>query len=377
MDARGLHDPQARRPPRRRVRSFPCRGLEPGRHARDLAHRGSPALRRPSFAVRFRALGALAPARRSEAVHPTVQCPQRRPSIRNADDHLPRLVSFSTSPRSRTSCRILMMTPHSTLTQTETPRLMTNGPRSLANRLTPHHPQCDFADGRASFDAVAASLTKTQIKAASHPGSILVLAGAGTGKTSTLTAAVAHRIAVDKIPPLRVLAVTFTNKAAGEMARRIRATLGPDAAPHWLGTFHGLAARQLRTGPDVASLRDNFDILGAGDSRRILRRIMKAMNLSSDEAEGGKRDPAKIVAGHIGKFKDLLMTPKGARSHVENGIAEANRTGAPIDAAGLTMAAKVYPEYQTRLREANAADFGDLLLWPTLALVNDADYRAR
>src|SRR3984885_9221504 len=150
-------------------------------------------------------------------------------------------------------------------------------------RATPHHPQCDFADGRASFDAVAASLTKTQIKAASHPGSILVLAGAGTGKTSTLTAAVAHRIAVDGVPPHRVLAVTFTNKAAGEMAGRILAALGPDSAPHWLGTFHGLAARQLRAGPEVASLRENFDILAADAFRRILRRIMKAINLSNDE----------------------------------------------------------------------------------------------
>ena len=174
-----------------------------------------------------------------------------------------------------------------------------------------------------------------------------------------------------------MLAVTFTNKAAGEMAGRIRAALGPDSAPDWLGTFHGLAARQLRAGPEVASLRDNFDILDTDDSRRILRRIMKAMNLSSDEDEGGKRDPVKIVAGHIGKFKDLLMTPKGARSHVENQIAEGNRIGAAIDVIGLTMAAKVYPEYQTGLREENAADFGDLLLWPTLALVNDADYRAR
>ena len=71
------------------------------------------------------------------------------------------------------------------------------------------------------------------------------------------------------------------------------------------------------------------------------------------------------------------MTPKGARSHVENRLAGGNRTGAPIDVAGLTIAAKVYPEYQTGLREANAADFGDLLLWPTLALVNDVAYRAR
>ena len=170
-------------------------------------------------------------------------------------------------------------------------------------RPPPDHPQRDFADGRASFDAIASSLTKTQIKAASHPGSILVLAGAGTGKTSTLTAAVAHRIAVDEIPPHRVLAVTFTNKAAGEMAGRIRAALGPDAAPHWLGTFHGLAARQLRAGPEVASLRDNFDILDADDSRRILRRIMKAMNLSSDEDEGGKRDPSKSSQATSGNSK--------------------------------------------------------------------------
>jgi DNA helicase-2/ATP-dependent DNA helicase PcrA len=169
-------------------------------------------------------------------------------------------------------------------------------------RAPPEHRQRDFADGRDSFNAIASSLTQAQVMAASHPGSILVLAGAGTGKTSTLTAAVAHRIAVDGVPPHRVLAVTFTNKAAGEMAGRIRAALGLDAAPHWLGTFHGLAARQLRAGPEVASLRDNFDILDADDSRRILRRIMKAMNLSSDEDEGGKRDPVKIVAGHIGKF---------------------------------------------------------------------------
>jgi DNA helicase-2/ATP-dependent DNA helicase PcrA len=98
-------------------------------------------------------------------------------------------------------------------------------------RAPPEHPQRDFPD-RASFDAIASSLTQAQVKAACHPGSILVLAGAGTGKTSTLTAAVAHRITVDGIPPHRVLAVTFTNKAAGEMAARIRAALGPDVAPH-------------------------------------------------------------------------------------------------------------------------------------------------
>jgi DNA helicase-2/ATP-dependent DNA helicase PcrA len=206
-------------------------------------------------------------------------------------------------------------------------------------RPPPDHPRRDFAYSPASCDAITSSLAKTQINATCHPGSILVLAGAGTGKNSTLTAAVAHRIAVDGIPPHRVLAVTFTNKAASEMASRIRAALGSDAAPHRLGTFHGLAARQLRAGPEVASLRDNFDILDADDSRRILRRIMKAMNLPSDGRQ--RRPPQNRRRPHRG----IQRPPDGA---------------------------EVYPEYQTRLREPNAADFGDLLRWPTLALVNDA-----
>jgi DNA helicase II / ATP-dependent DNA helicase PcrA len=87
------------------------------------------------------------------------------------------------------------------------------------------------------------------------------------------------------------------------MAGRIRTALGPEASPHWLGTFHGLAARQLRAGPEVASLRDNFDILDAEDSCRILRRIMKVMNLSSDEDEGGKRDPSRSSQATSGSSK--------------------------------------------------------------------------
>ena len=182
-------------------------------------------------------------------------------------------------------------------------------------RPPPDHPQRDFADSPASFDAITSSLTKTQINAACHPGSILVLAGAGTGKTSTLTAAVAHRIARRRhSAPSR--SRRHLHQQGGKRNGDVASVQPwvPDAAPHWLGTFHGLAARQLRAGPEVASLRDNFDILDANNSRRILRRIMKAMNLSSDEDEGGKRDPVKIVAGHIGKFKDLLMAPKSTRN---------------------------------------------------------------
>jgi DNA helicase-2/ATP-dependent DNA helicase PcrA len=155
----------------------------------------------------------------------------------------------------------------------------------------------------ASFDTIAATLTKMQVAAAAHPGSILVLAGAETGKTSTLTAAVAHRIAVDRIPPHRVLAVTLTNKAAHEMAMRIRTALGVDAALCWLGAFHGLAARQLRASPEVAHLRENFDILDADDARRILRRVMKALNLSTDEDESGKRASVSIRFDRPGHFR--------------------------------------------------------------------------
>jgi DNA helicase II / ATP-dependent DNA helicase PcrA len=103
--------------------------------------------------------------------------------------------------------------------------------------------------------SVARNLTLSQQTAAAEAGPILVLAGAGTGKTSTLTEAVVRRIAHDGFSPARILAVTFTNKAAAEMANRIRSALGEEAAPSWLGTYHGLAARQLREAPEIAETR--------------------------------------------------------------------------------------------------------------------------
>jgi len=133
---------------------------------------------------------------------------------------------------------------------------------------------------------VLQGLTANQLKAANTDGPVLVLAGAGTGKTRTLTAAVARRIMVSGIDPTRILAVTFTNKAAKEMSDRIQATLGIAAGLRWVGTFHGLGARQLRAEPEVAGLRNGFDILDADDSRRMIKRSMKALNLA-----GGGDDP--------------------------------------------------------------------------------------
>ena len=222
-------------------------------------------------------------------------------------------------------------------------------------------------------------LTSNQLAAANTDGPVLVLAGAGTGKTRTLTAAVARRIIVSGIDPSRVMAVTFTNKAAREMSDRILATLGIATRPPWVGTFHGLGARQLRTEPEVAGLRPGFDILDADDSRRMIKRCMKAMNLAGggDELSPAGKDPLKAVVNAISKFKDNLIAPSEAESSVEAMIAQSHRGDRPVDPHVLRSAATVYIDYQRRLREANAADFGDLLMWPTRAMQDNETYRQR
>ena len=226
--------------------------------------------------------------------------------------------------------------------------------------------------------AATGVLTMEQRAAATQIGAVLVLAGAGTGKTKTLTEAVVHRIQVRGIAASRVLAVTFTNKAAAEMAGRIRAALGGTAAPHWIGTFHGLGARQLRAEPEIAGLRPGFDILDADDSRRIVKRVLNAMNLHSGEkAMAIGRDPLKALCNRLNKFKEVLITPDDAPAWVETTLARARHAESPMDVDGLRTSARVYAAYQRTLRDANAADFGDLLLWPARAMQANQSYRAR
>ncbi len=161
----------------------------------------------------------------------------------------------------------------------------------------------------------------------------------------------------------------------GRAADRIRAALGDEAAPHWLGTFHGLGARQLRAAPEVAGLRPEFDILDADDSRQMIKRAMRTLNLASDEEAGGGRDPVKWIRNKISSFKDRLMTPEAAAAQIDTAVAAAARRGDPIDGQVFRNASRVYALYQQRLGEANAADFGDLLLSPTLAMLKDDGYR--
>src|SRR5262249_2438955 len=152
-------------------------------------------------------------------------------------------------------------------------------------------------------------------------GAVLTLAGAGTGKTKCLTAAVVHRIRALGVRPHRLLATTFTNKAAAEMTGRIRNALGGDAVPNWIGTCHALGARQLRAEPEIAGLRPGFDILDAEDSRRLVKRVLKAQNLAAEEAQPSGRDPVKLIAGHISRLKDSLVAPDEAQAHIDKLIA--------------------------------------------------------
>ena len=224
--------------------------------------------------------------------------------------------------------------------------------------------------------AMLQGLTPAQREAASYPGATLVLAGAGTGKTRTLTTAVAWRIGVLGIRPSRILAVTFTNKAAQEMRERITAALGDAESPEWIGTFHGIAARQRRSEPEVANLRPGFSILDAEESRRLLKRTMLPM-LTDGQEDTSDPKPVKQISAIISSLKDKLVGPDDAKGYVEAMIADARQRHRMIDPDLMRLAANVYPHYQRHLREANSADFGDLLLWPTRAMRTSESYRRR
>lgn len=175
-------------------------------------------------------------------------------------------------------------------------------------------------------------------------GPVLVLAGAGTGKTAALTARLAYLIASRKAWPSQILAVTFTNKAAREMRERVgKLSGGALEGMPWLGTFHSVAARMLRSHAELAGLQSNFTILDIDDQLRVLKQLIIAANL--DE----KRWPARQLAGLIDRWKNRGHTP----DQVDSGESE-------IFASG--RGAELYAAYQDRLRTLNACDFGDLLL---------------
>src|ERR1700686_814199 len=189
-----------------------------------------------------------------------------------------------------------------------------------------------------------ATLNEAQYRAvAAVEGAVLVLAGAGTGKTRVLTTRLAHILATGRAFPGEVLAVTFTNKAAREMKERLEAMIGRAADGVWLGTFHALGARILRRHAEAVGLRSNFTILDTDDQQRLLKQLIAAANI--DE----RRWPARALLGIIERWKDKGLTPDKV---------PAGEAGDWADGRALAL----YRAYQERLLTVNAVDFGDLLL---------------
>ena len=174
-------------------------------------------------------------------------------------------------------------------------------------------------------------------------GPVLVLSGAGTGKTKVLTSRLAELVASRTAQPWNILAVTFTNKAAREMKLRVAQLVGPMAEQVMLGTFHALAGRMLRRHAELVGLKSDFTILDADDQLRLLKQVMEAEGLDI------KRWPPRGLLGVISRFKDRGLVPESVT------LEEAG------DAAG-GKAITIYKAYQNRLKTLNAADFGDLLL---------------
>src|SRR5689334_18744366 len=187
---------------------------------------------------------------------------------------------------------------------------------------------------------MALGLNPEQAAAVAHAdGPLLVLAGAGTGKTRVLVHRIAHLVMEVGVEPWRVLAVTFTNKAAGEMRERLRSQLGPRAEPMWIGTFHSTCARLLRRWGEKVGLSRSFAIFDDDDQMKLIARLLKETGVEDqvsprtilsriDRAKNAGVDPTSIITGH---YTDDIV-------------------------------AAVYPLYQAQLERENAVDFNDLLL---------------
>jgi DNA helicase-2/ATP-dependent DNA helicase PcrA len=174
-------------------------------------------------------------------------------------------------------------------------------------------------------------------------GPVLVLAGAGTGKTRVLTTRLAHILMQGRAQPWQLLAVTFTNKAAREMKERVGALVGAPVEGWWVGTFHAIGARILRYHAEAVGLTPNFTILDADDQVRLVKQYIDVHQIDD------KRFPARTIVGTIQRWKDRGLMPEKVSLNEGADMAE-----------GRIL--NLYRDYQARLQQVNAADFGDLLL---------------
>ena len=181
-------------------------------------------------------------------------------------------------------------------------------------------------------------------------GPVLVLAGAGTGKTKVLTSRLAYLLENNITRPWNCLVVTFTNRAANEMKERVRQFIGDTVNSVWLGTFHSICVKILRRYPDLVGLKDNFTILGEDDQKRVIKKVLQENGI--DE----KQYTPQSVLEKISRFKDKgLSIDKVINDYKSN------------------ITTRIYKEYQTKLIELNCVDFGDILLYVLDILLKNSE----
>jgi DNA helicase-2/ATP-dependent DNA helicase PcrA len=187
------------------------------------------------------------------------------------------------------------------------------------------------------------SLNPSQRAAVVHEGTpLLIVAGAGSGKTRVLTHRVAYLLAERGATPGQILAITFTNKAAGEMKERVAALVGPRAKAMWVSTFHSMCVRLLRAEAKALGLKSSFSIYDADDAKRLMTMVGRDLDLDP------KRYPARSLSAQISNLKNELVTAQAWADKASSGPEQ--------------VLADVYTRYQNRLRDAHALDFDDLIM---------------
>ncbi|MBT8225090.1 MAG: DNA helicase PcrA [Dactylosporangium sp.] len=198
-------------------------------------------------------------------------------------------------------------------------------------------------DAASTADPLLAGLNERQRTAVAHAGSpLLIVAGAGSGKTRVLTYRIAHLLAKRQVHPAEILAITFTNKAAAELRERVAALVGGRARYMWVSTFHSACVRILRREHEAAGLKSTFSIYDADDSRRLMQLVGRELDLDP------KRHSPRSLAAQVSNLKNELVDP-------DTCTARATSTAE-------RMLAEVYALYQSRLRQAHALDFDDLIM---------------
>lgn len=236
-------------------------------------------------------------------------------------------------------------------------RLSALGAPGSGEGFAPHTPH----DAHDDAEALLHGLNPPQEQAVVHEGSpVLVVAGAGSGKTRVLTRRIAWLIAQRGVHPGSILAITFTNKAAAEMRSRVAELVGPRTRTMWVSTFHSACVRILRTelaeAPELG-LRRNFSIYDDTDTKRLMTLVLRDQNLDT------KKFPPRTVMGWISNAKNELLGPGAAAEQADNGNEE--------------LYAQAYEEYQRRLRAANAMDFDDLIMITVQLLHDHPDIREK